>query len=87
MKIPVLRALNNQVVITIKMPKYLGEGKDGGKKYDMKNLIDTQIALPKDWKAMLARGEDVPFQFINNVQIIEDVQCFVAWLNQVTEGK
>lgn len=87
MKIPVLRALNNKEVVTIKMPKYLGEGKDGKKKYDMNDLIDTQIALPKNWKAMLANGEDVEVQFINNVQTIDDVTCFITWLDQVTEGK
>ena len=87
MKISALRALNEKVVVTIKMPKYLGENKNGEKQYDSSNLIDTQISLPKDWKDKLKNSEDVPFQFINNVQTIDDIECFVVWLNQTTEGK
>ena len=88
MKIPVLKSLKDKEVVTIKMPKYLGEGKDGKKKYDMNDLIDTQIALPTGWKAMLAKGDvDVEIQFINNVQTIDNIQCFVAWIDQVTQGK
>lgn len=85
-KIPALRNLNNKEVVTIKMPKYLGD-KNGEKQYDMSTLVETQISLPTGWKDMLARGEDVPFDFINNVQEIDGINCFVAWLDQVTEGK
>lgn len=87
MKIPVLKSLKDKEVVTIKMPKYLGEGKDGKKKYDMNDLIDTQIALPKDWRTMLANGEDVEVQFINNVQTIDNITCFITWIDQVTQGK
>ena len=86
MKIPVLKSLNNKEVVTIKMPKYLGD-KDGKKQYAMDILVDTQIALPTGWKDMLAKGENVEVQFINNVQTIDDITCFVAWIDQATQGK